>query len=174
MTPGWRPTRTRGPGPSCSSCSADRRALRAMTPQLRRRLLTGIAIAVCATGIVVPFFDGLENFSLDILTGLRWHLLGNEHDAAQSPAVVVALDEETYRAPPFEGTPNITWTRELGRVLSAVIDGGASVAGFDIVFPVSIEQSQVPFGEETLGARIRGFDRDWLRSLAAAAKQGKV
>lgn len=144
-----------------------------MTPRLRR-FLAGIAIAVCATGLVVPAFDALENLSLDILTGLRWHLLGNAHDPAQSPAVVIALDEETYRTPPFAGTPNVTWTRELGRVLSAVIEGGANVVGFDIIFPVSIEQSQVPFGEATLGERIRGFDRDWLRALSAAAKQGKV
>ena len=29
------------------------------------------------------------------------------------------------RTPPFEGTPNVTWTREIGRVLTAIVDGGA-------------------------------------------------
>jgi class 3 adenylate cyclase len=48
------------------------------------------------------------------------------------------------------------------------------VVGFDIVFPVSIEQSQIALGEETLGARVRGFDRDYLRALALAAREGKV
>jgi len=140
-----------------------------------RRRLIATAIAIAAGLIVAsPPFDSLSGLSLDVLTGLRWYLLGNVRDPAQSPTVVIALDEETYRTPPFEGTPNITWTRELGRVLTAVIDGGARVVGFDIVFPVSIEQSQVPFGNETLGARIHGFDRDWLRALSAAAKQGKV
>ena len=38
-------------------------------------------------------------------------------------------------------------------MLTAIIDGGAKVVGFDIVFPTSIEQSAVPFGDETLGAR---------------------
>jgi class 3 adenylate cyclase/CHASE2 domain-containing sensor protein len=145
-----------------------------MSPALRRALVASLFAVIAGVAVALPAFDMLSGLSLDILTGLRWHLLGNAHAPQESTAVVVALDEETYRTPPFEGTPNVTWTRELGRVLSAVIDGGASVAGFDIVFPVSIEQSQVPFGEETLGARIRGFDRDWLRSLAAAAKQGKV
>ena len=59
-------------------------------------------------------------------------------------------------------------------MLTAIIDGGAKVVGFDIVFPTSIEQSEVPFGDETLGARVRGFDRDYLRALALGARDGKV
>jgi adenylate cyclase/guanylate cyclase len=46
--------------------------------------------------------------------------------------------------------------------------------GFDIVLPTSLEQSAMPFGEETLGARVRGFDRDFLRALATGARTGKV
>ena len=84
------------------------------------------------------------------------------------------IDEETFRTPPFEGSPGVTWTPEIGRVLTAVIDGGAKVVGFDIIFPTSIEQSAVPFGDETLGARLRGFDRDYLRALALGARAGKV
>jgi adenylate cyclase len=87
---------------------------------------------------------------------------------------VVALDEETYRTPPFQGTPAITWTREIGQVLTAVIAGGAKVVGFDIVFPTSIEQSEIPIGNETLGAKVRGFDRDFLSVLAREARAGKV
>src|SRR5690349_12261332 len=143
-------------------------------PVLRRALIAAALAVASGVAVATPPFDMLSGLSLDLLTGLRWHLLGNAHDPAQSPAVVVALDEETYRTPPFEGTPNVTWTREIGRVLSAVIEGGAAVVGFDIVFPVSIEQSQVPFADETLGARVRGFDRDYLRALATAAKSGKV
>src|SRR5262249_35592107 len=44
----------------------------------------------------------------------------------------------------------------------------------DIIFPTSIEQSAITFGDETLGARLRGFDRDYLRSLALGARAGKV
>ena len=93
---------------------------------------------------------------------------------AQSPAVAVVFDEETFRTPPFEGTPTVTWTREIGQVLTAMLDGGAKVVGFDIVLPTSIEQSAMPFGDETLGARVRGFDRDFLRALATGARAGKV
>ena len=87
---------------------------------------------------------------------------------------MVALDEETYRTPPFVGTPAITWTPEIARVLNAIIAGGAKAIGFDIVFPTSIEQSEIPFGDGMLGARLRGFDRDFLRALALGAHEGKL
>jgi serine phosphatase RsbU (regulator of sigma subunit) len=119
-------------------------------------------------------FDGLRGFSIDVLTMLRWRVFGNAQPPTSSRAVVVALDEETFRTPPFEGTPSITWTPEIARVLTAIIDGGATVVGLDVVFPTSIEQSEVPFGDETLGARVRGFDRDYLRALALGARVGKV
>src|SRR6266404_8300916 len=42
------------------------------------------------------------------------------------------------------------------------------------VFPTSIEQSEIPFGDDLLGGRMRGFDRAFLRSLATGASAGKV
>ena len=121
-------------------------------------------------GVATPPFDGLRGLSLDVLTALRWQRSATRTRPPSSPAVVVAIDEETYRTPPFEGTPSVTWTREIGRVLTAIIEGGAKVVGFDIIFPTSIEQSDMPFGDETLGARVRGFDRDYLRALALGAR----
>jgi class 3 adenylate cyclase/CHASE2 domain-containing sensor protein len=143
---------------------------------LRRHDILAALIIALAAGVLVasPALDVLRGLSVDGLTALRWHIVGRQHDPAASPAVVVALDEETYRTPPFEGTPNVTWTREIGRVLTAVLEGGAKVVGFDIVFPTSIEQSEIPFGDETLGARVRGFDREYLRALAVGARAGKV
>jgi adenylate cyclase/guanylate cyclase len=88
--------------------------------------------------------------------------------------VVVAIDEESLHAAPFEGSPRLTWTGEIGRVLGAILEGGARVAGFDIVIPNSIEQSEIPFGEGMLGEKVRGFDRDFLRALATASASNKV
>ncbi len=146
-----------------------------MDPVRLRAALAAFLIALVA-GLVAasPALDTVRGLSIDFLTALRWRAFGNAHAPASSPAVVVALDEETFRTPPFDGTPSVTWTREIGQVLTAVIDGGAKVVGFDIVFPTSIEQSAVPFGDETLGARVRGFDRDYLRALALGARAGKV
>jgi class 3 adenylate cyclase/CHASE2 domain-containing sensor protein len=144
--------------------------------RVTRRDAVAIALValLCGFASVVPPFSLVHGWSIDVLTALRWEALGPRRDPASSPVVVVAIDEETYRTPPFKGSPTIVWTTEAGRVLSAVIDGGAKVTGFDIVFPTSIEQSEIPFGDDLLGARMRGFDRAFLRALAKGAAAGKV
>src|SRR5262252_3871485 len=140
-----------------------------------RDALVVIAIALVVTTLILaPPLDRFRGLSIDVLTWLRWRFYERTHPAPESRAVVVALDEETYRTPPFAGTPAITWTRQIGEVLNAVLDGGAAVVGFDIVFPTSIEQSDIPFGDGSLGAKLRGFDRDFLRALALGARDGKV
>jgi serine phosphatase RsbU (regulator of sigma subunit) len=146
-----------------------------MDPVRLRTAAAGVLISLFAALVAAsPAFDLWRGFSIDALTTLRWHIFGNPHPAASSPAVVVALDEETFRAPPFEGSPSVAWTPEIGRVLTAIIEGGAKVVGFDIIFPTSIEQSEISFGDESLGSRLRGFDRDYLRALALGARSGKV
>lgn len=141
----------------------------------RRDLAAAAAIALAVAALLAsPPLARLEGLSIDWLTALRWHVAGQRHDPKASPAVVVALDEETYRRPPFAGTPSVTWTGEIGRVTSAIVDGGASVVGLDVIFPTSIEESQIAFEGTTLGARIRGFDREYLRALARAAREGKL
>ena len=129
---------------------------------------------VCGAIPWSPPFDRMHGLSIDVLTALRWKLFGLRHDPSSSPTVVVAIDEESYRTAPFKGSPTVTWTREIGRVLTAIVEGGAKVVGFDVIFPTSIEQSELPFGAEMLGARLRGFDRDFLRALAVASRSGKV
>src|SRR5262245_18315550 len=107
-----------------------------MDPVRLRAAAVGVLIALCA-GLVAatPVVDRLRGLYIDLLTTLRWQAFGNPYPPDTSPAVVVALDEETFRTPPFEGRPSVTWTPEIGRVLTATIDGGAKVVGFDIVFP---------------------------------------
>lgn len=137
--------------------------------------MTVAAIALaCAALSVSPALDPIRGLSLDILTALRWRMFASAPDPAASPAVVVAIDEESYRAAPFKGSPTLTWTAEIGRVLGAIIDGGARVVGFDMVIPTSIELSQIPFGDGVLGDKVRGFDRDFLRALASASTSGKI
>jgi adenylate cyclase/guanylate cyclase len=140
-----------------------------------RDLMAVAAIAlVCAGVSVSPALNQVRGLSIDILTALRWEMFGRRHDPAVSPAVVVAIDEESSRAAPFKDAPMLTWTGEIGRVLAAILEGGATVAGFDVVIPISIEQSEIPFGEGVLGEKVRGFDRDFLRALATASASGKV
>jgi adenylate cyclase len=136
-------------------------------------VITAIAL-VCAAASVSPAARPIRGLSLDLLTALRWETFGRRHDASASPTVVVAIDEESLRAAPFKGSPRLTWTGEIGRVLGAVLEGGAKVSGFDVVIPNSIEQSEIPFADGMLGEKVRGFDRDFLRALAAASTSGKV
>jgi adenylate cyclase len=133
-------------------------------------------VAAVASGLVslLPPISFIHGWSIDGLTALRWHVFGPQRDPKTSPAVVIAIDEETYRTPPFEGSPTLIWTTEIGRVLTAVLGGGAKAVGFDVVLANSIEQSELPFGEDSVGAKMRGFDRPFLRALAAGASAGRV
>jgi adenylate cyclase len=142
---------------------------------VRRDAVALLLVAlICGLATALPPFGQIHGWSIDILTALRWQMFGARRDAASAPVAVVAIDEETHNTPPFDYSPRPTWTTEVGRVLSAVLDGGAKVAGFDVVFATSIEQSEIPFGDDILGAKLRGFDRPFLRALAAGASAGKV
>jgi class 3 adenylate cyclase/CHASE2 domain-containing sensor protein len=137
--------------------------------------LVAFLIALAAALVVAsPALDTFRGLSTDLLTALRWRMLGNAYPPESSAVVVVAIDEETFRTPPFNDTPGVTWTPQIAKLLTAIIEGGASVVGLDVVFPTSIEQSAAPFGEETLGARVHGFDREYLRALALGARAGKI
>jgi class 3 adenylate cyclase/CHASE2 domain-containing sensor protein len=144
--------------------------------RITRRDILVTAVIALVSGLIAasPWLESAHGLSLDVLTALRWEMYGPRRQAAASPTVVVAIDEESYQTQPFKGSPMLTWTREIGRVVNAILDGGAKVVGFDIIFPYSIEQSEIPFGDEPVGNRMRGFDRDFLRALATGAAAGKV
>ncbi|WP_409363648.1 adenylate/guanylate cyclase domain-containing protein [Bradyrhizobium sp. AUGA SZCCT0431] len=145
-----------------------------MRRSTRNQMVIAAIALVCAAASVSPAVRPIRGLSLDILTALRWEVFGRRQDPAASPTVVIAMDEESLRTAPFKGSPMLTWTGEIGRVLAATLEGGAKVAGFDVVIPTSIEQSEIPFGDNMLGTKVRGFDRDFLRALAGAATSGKV
>lgn len=141
----------------------------------RRDIVAAILVALLTGGILTsPPLQMLQGLSLDILTALRSKIVGNHRDPATSPVVVVAIDGETYDTSPFKGSPTLTWTREIGRVLGSIADGGARVIGFDVIFKHSIEQSEIPFGDAPLGARMKGFDRDYLVALRQLSDAGKL
>lgn len=141
----------------------------------RRDIVAAILIALLAGAVFTsPPLQTLQGLSLDILTALRGKIIGDHRDPATSPVVVVAIDGETYDTPPFKGSPTQTWTREIGRVLGSITEGGAKVIGFDVIFPSSIEQSEIPFGEDSFGSRVRGFDRDYLIALRQLSDSGKL
>jgi adenylate cyclase len=141
----------------------------------RLEILTIVLVAlVIGGGVSLPVSNPMRGWSLDAETTLRWLAFGERRAPGDSSTVVIALDEETYASPPFKGSPTLTWTGDIGRVVSAAIEGGARVVGFDMVFASSIEDSQIRFGDDTVGDKLRGFDRDYLRALAGGGRAGEI
>lgn len=130
---------------------------------LIRSLIMALATAIVATiAISGPWASPVAGLSLDTLVWLRQSTFGPQHDRAQSPSVVIAIDEETYRRDPFQNTPKVMWTHQFATVLDAVIAGGAQVVGFDVILPTSLEP------------QIRGIDLEFLQSLRRNGRTGKI
>ncbi|WP_207459655.1 adenylate/guanylate cyclase domain-containing protein [Azospirillum sp. SYSU D00513] len=133
-----------------------------MTPRARRLLLVGLAGAVLCALLAWTARGELQGPSIDTLYWLRDASYGPAPGPQPSPVVVVGIDEETYRRPPFAGTPQAMWTPRLGTVLNALFDGGAKVVGMDVIHPTSVE-TLVP-----------GFERDYLLALRRGGKAGSL
>ncbi len=121
-----------------------------------------IAALIATVAVAGPWSDTLDGLSSDSLVWLRQAAFGPQHERAQSPTVVIAIDEETYRRKPFDTTPKVMWTPEIAQVFDAVIDGGAAVIGMDVILPTSA------------ASQIRGFDRDFLLSLRRHGRAGQM
>jgi adenylate cyclase len=140
-----------------------------------RDLIAALAIIpLIAALVVLPPLDLLHGWSIDTLTATRWHAFGNRYEADASPTVVIAIDEQTYQSRPFKGSHRSLWLGDIARVLTAVLEGGARVVGFDVVFETSIEESEIGIGNEKVGTRLRGFDREFLPNFSRMARVGKL
>lgn len=128
----------------------------------RDLFVAGAVVLVMSGLFTLPALDRLDGLSIDILFWLRHQTFGARHAPAASPAVVVAIDEETYRREPFRNLPKVMWTRHLAAVIDAVLAGGARVIGFDVIYPTSVEQF------------VKGADRDLLITLRRASKNNQV
>jgi class 3 adenylate cyclase/CHASE2 domain-containing sensor protein len=120
--------------------------------------VVALVVAACVGLLVQPRLAGL---SIDLSFWLRHHLMPLPA-GMDPPVAIVAIDEETYRTPPFTDLPNALWTREIAGVLDALVAADVKVVGFDAIFPTSIDRL------------VPGFDRDFLVSLRNAARTDKV
>ena len=141
----------------------------------RRQILALLLIASLTSGVVVlPPAQWLNGLSIDMLTWLRWATLGPRRHPVPPPVAIVVFDEDTYRSKPFAGTPSVAWTREIGRVITAIVEGGARVIGLDVVSSKHDRAIRDPVWCGDAGGPAAGFDRDFLRAVASAAAQGKL
>ncbi|CAO3438355.1 adenylate/guanylate cyclase domain-containing protein [Azospirillum doebereinerae] len=131
-------------------------------PRRARLILLGAASPLLAAALALALLAELQGPSIDTLYWLRETLHGPKPAPAPSPVVVVGIDEETYRRPPFAGTPQALWGPKLGVVLAGLLDGGAAAIGLDLVHPTSVE---------TL---IPGFEREYLLTLRRGGKEGRL
>jgi len=128
-----------------------------------RDLLVALAAAAAATAAVVLVGGQiLDGFSLDSLFWLRHKAFGAAHGAASSPTAVIAIDEETYRTPPFSGLPQALWTPQFAKVLTTLMDADAAVVGYDLILQTSV-QPLLP-----------GYERDYLLALRQAGQADRV
>ena len=129
----------------------------------RRDLAAVAGIAVAAALLFGSDRVGrLDGLGIDTLFWLRQELVPAARPSADAPVAVIAIDEETYRRPPFKDTPQVMWTPQQAKVLDALLDAGASVVGFDIIYSTSVE-SYIP-----------GYERSFLRSLHRGASDGRI
>ncbi|MEX0922622.1 MAG: adenylate/guanylate cyclase domain-containing protein [Rhodovibrionaceae bacterium] len=129
----------------------------------RRSALLAVAAALSMTVLMLlPPAERLRSLSIDSLFWLRHQVFEPQQQPEDSHAVVVAIDEESYRRPPLEGLPKVLWTPQLATVIAALLDSGAKVIGQDIVLPTMAE------------AFLPGRDRDYLLALRRGAQDGRI
>ena len=109
----------------------------------------------------LPMVDRLHGFAIDSLFWLRQQVF-SQPSPASSPSVVIAVDEETYRQPPFKDTPYALWTPLMAEVVDGLMAADSSVIGLDVIFPTSV-QSLLP-----------GYDRSFLVALRKASQQNRI
>lgn len=123
----------------------------------------GLIVLLGLAGLIAtPFYERLDGLSVDVLLMARGLLNAPAPGAADSPVVVVAIDEASYRTPPFDGIPKVLWAPQISKVQDAVLNAGATVFAYDLVFPTST-QDFVP-----------GLEKPLLRSLGRAARDGSL
>lgn len=132
-----------------------------------RDIAVAIAVPlVVAAALSLPIFDRMRGLSVDLLFLLRNTLAPSQVGAPHPAVAVIAIDEATYHADiePFRGAPRVFWTRALAQVLDAVVAGGVTAVGFDLVLPTSVKDF----------AKDSGFEKPFLAALARARKADRI
>ena len=129
---------------------------------LKDMAIAGLAALVVNCLLLLPLFNWVPGLSHDVLFWMRQEVFGPPKSDEYHPVSIIAVDEETYRRPPFKATPRVMWTPQFADVTNALIDAGALVVGYDLILPTSVE-SLVP-----------GFERPFLLALREASRSNKI
>jgi len=127
-------------------------------------VLAGAIIVALAIGLTrIPQIVELSLADIEALHWLREQIAPQHLDPAASPTVVVAIDESTQSNETLGLIPRVMWTPQIAAVQDAVMNSGAAVFGWDIIFPTSA-------GTYVADKR---FDRPLLASLLTHGRRGK-
>lgn len=141
-------------------------------PSLIATLIAG-AIALVAQFLLRERADGL---SVDLLYQLAKEAQVERAVPLEDRTIVIAIDEETYRRPPFydqstrRSTPQALWTPQVAEVIDAVLDGGAKVIGLDSIFSTSAS-AVIPNYDKALYQTLRKGGREERIVLAKTQHQ---
>jgi adenylate cyclase len=133
-----------------------------------------IAGLIAGTVAVAGFLwrDPADGLSIDLLYLLARSAKIERITPLDDRTIVIAIDEETYRRPPFQGVPSPLWTPQVATVLSAVMDGGAKVIGLDVIFSTSAS-TVIPNYDKPLRQALHRGSLDDRIVLATAQHQAK-
>jgi adenylate cyclase len=103
-----------------------------------------IVIALLAAGVagvsaLPPVQAIISGPSIDIALWLR-HRARAEPPPRPNHAVVIAIDEASYRSQALGELPNVAWGPEFAQVIDRALSGGAAAVGLDVILPTSIER----------------------------------
>src|SRR5262245_16925572 len=124
-------------------------------------IAAAVVSVVLAWLFSLPALERLHGLGVDSLFWLREQMF-SQPSPAESPSVVIAVDEETYQQPPFKDTPYALWTPLMAEVIDGLMAADASAIGLDVIFPTSV-QSMLP-----------GYDRTFLVALRKASQRNKI
>jgi hypothetical protein len=93
---------------------------------------------------------------------LRHLFIGDRHEIARSPVVVLAIDEATFDHPSLRDIPMALWNPQFGRTIAALDEAGAKVIGLDII-PTTTAESIAP-----------GHDRPLIEAIQRTGAAGRL
>lgn len=117
--------------------------------------------SLASAAFLLPDLGRLNGMGVDLLFALRKSAQMAPPRPAE-PVAIVAIDEETYRTPPFDSLPQSLWTPHFAAVLDRLLDAKPKAVGIDAIFSTTIE-SIAP-----------GYERPFLLALRRGAREGRL
>jgi adenylate cyclase len=128
-----------------------------------RRLAVALIVGVAAGWFTLTDVGAwMHRAGLDYLFELRQRFHGPIYTPDTSRVAVVVIDEETYRTGELKGLPQVAWTPQIGKVLSAIALTDVRAVGFDLVYPTTLEPL------------IPGYDRPLRQAFARLGRSGRL